>query len=137
MPAFERRTLTLVDALVAAATLLLLAMLLTPGLAQTAVDGRRDACANNVKVQMLALLNYESTHAYFPPASTATITEPPGNDTAEGLPGYSWQAQLLPFLEQEDLYNGLKENSQKFTLPPLGVASRQAGQGPLAATIKM
>jgi hypothetical protein len=137
MPAFERRTLTRTDLLVATATLLLLAMLLAPSLAQQAGDARRESCANNVKMQMMAILNYESTRAYFPTASTAPISEPPGNDSAEGLPGYSWQAQLLPFLEQAPLYNALRENSVKFTLPPLGIAGREAGQGPLAATMQV
>jgi hypothetical protein len=137
MPAFERRTLTRTDLLVVAATLLLFAMLLAPSLAQQVGDARRESCANNCKMQVIALHNYEATHLFFPTASTAPMTEPPGNDTAEGLPGYSWQAQILPFMEQVPLYNAISENSQKFSLPPLGIAGREAGQGPLAATVQI
>jgi prepilin-type processing-associated H-X9-DG protein len=51
---------------------------------------------NNQKQIALALLNYESVYGHFPPAY---ITD------ADGNPMHSWRVLILPFLEQQALYD--------------------------------
>jgi Protein of unknown function (DUF1559)/Domain of unknown function (DUF4190) len=57
---------------------------------------RRSQCVNNMKQLALAMQNYESVYGCFPPAATYD---------AAGKPLLSWRVLILPFLEQETLYN--------------------------------
>jgi len=56
---------------------------------------RRVLCANNLKQIALALQNYESVHQSLPPAYTVDV---------EGRPLHSWRTLILPYLEQQPLY---------------------------------
>jgi prepilin-type processing-associated H-X9-DG protein len=56
---------------------------------------RRAQCTNNLKQIALALRNYEQTYNSLPPAHTV--------DSA-GQPLHSWRTLILPFLEQDALY---------------------------------
>lgn len=56
---------------------------------------RRSQCGNNLKQIALALHNYESVHHALPPAYTVD---------AEGKPLHSWRTLILPFMEQQALY---------------------------------
>ncbi len=57
---------------------------------------RRSQCCNNLKQIGLALHNYHDRYHSFPPAYVADVT---------GRPIHSWRVLLLPFLEQERLYD--------------------------------
>jgi hypothetical protein len=57
---------------------------------------RRAQSMNNLKQINLALLNYESTYGTFPPAYIAD---------ADGKPMHSWRVLILPFMEQQALYD--------------------------------
>jgi prepilin-type N-terminal cleavage/methylation domain-containing protein/prepilin-type processing-associated H-X9-DG protein len=87
-----RRAFTLVELLVVIAIIGILIGLLLPAVQQVREAARRIQCANQLKQQNLAMLAYESTHKHFPS-------------------GYShpnmtmWSGFLLPFLEQENLYD--------------------------------
>jgi prepilin-type processing-associated H-X9-DG protein len=52
-------------------------------------------CASNLKQIALALCNYEQAHKALPPAYTVD---------AKGRPLHSWRTLILPYLEQEPLY---------------------------------
>jgi len=56
----------------------------------------RAQCVNNEKQIVLAMHNYHSRHEAFPPAYTRE---------KEGKPLLSWRVLILPYLEQNDLYN--------------------------------
>ena len=56
----------------------------------------RSQCVNNLKQIGLAMHNYHSTHNTFPAAFVAA---------KDGKPLLSWRIQLLPFLEQKELYD--------------------------------
>jgi hypothetical protein len=60
--------------------------------------GMREASANNLKQLMLAMHNYYDANKRFPPAVIL------GKDGRAGPP-HSWRVELLPFLEQQDLYD--------------------------------
>src|SRR5439155_14951587 len=53
------------------------------------------ASANNLQQLALALLNYESAHGHFPA---------PASRDKNGKLLLSWRVQILPFLEQDNLY---------------------------------
>lgn len=57
---------------------------------------RRAQSANNLKHIGLALHNYHDTHGSFPPAYLKT---------KDGKPGLSWRVAILPFIEQQALYD--------------------------------
>jgi prepilin-type processing-associated H-X9-DG protein len=56
---------------------------------------RRSQCVNNLKQIALALHNYESIYHALPPAYTVD---------AGGKPLHSWRTLILPYLEQQALY---------------------------------
>ncbi len=56
----------------------------------------RTVCKNNLKQIGLALHNYHDTYGAFPPAYTVD---------SEGKPLHSWRVLILPFLEQQALYD--------------------------------
>lgn len=57
---------------------------------------RRSQCVCNFCQITLALHNYESTYGTLPPAHV---------DGADGRPMHSWRVLVLPFMEQQALYN--------------------------------
>ncbi len=56
---------------------------------------RRAQCTNNLKQIAMALRNYEQVHKALAPAYTLD---------ANGRPLHSWRTLILPYLEQESLY---------------------------------
>lgn len=56
---------------------------------------RRMQCSNNLKQIAIALHSYEDQYGVLPPAHTVD---------ADGKPLHSWRTLILPFLEQEPLY---------------------------------
>ena len=70
--------------------------LLLPAVQAGREAARRAQCTNNLKLMGLALHNYHDVNNAFPAAS---IT---GKD---GKPLLSWRVAILPFIEQQELYN--------------------------------
>jgi prepilin-type processing-associated H-X9-DG protein len=69
--------------------------LLLPAVQASREAARRMQCSNNMKQIALALHNYESAFRTLPPAFTAD---------ANGKPLHSWRTLILPFMEQNALY---------------------------------
>jgi hypothetical protein len=80
----------------AIACICLLLFLLMPSIGTPRVVGRRSHCANNLKQIGLALHNYHDTYNSFPPAYVCD---------ANGKPMHSWRVLVLPFMEQQALYD--------------------------------
>lgn len=74
---------------------LLLLGLLSPMVRTARPAAYRMACSNNLKQIGLALHNYMATNGSFPPAFTVD---------AEGRPLHSWRTLILPYVEQQALY---------------------------------
>ncbi len=72
------------------------AALLLPAVQAARTAARRAQSTNNLKQIMLAMHNYHSSNNHFPAAATAD---------AEGKPLLSWRVAILPFLEQQELYD--------------------------------
>ena len=58
-------------------------------------------CTNNLKQIGLALHNYHDENLSFPPGYASGF-DTAGNDTG---PGWGWAAFLLPYMEQQPLFN--------------------------------
>jgi prepilin-type N-terminal cleavage/methylation domain-containing protein/prepilin-type processing-associated H-X9-DG protein len=91
-----RHAFTLVELLVVIAIIGILIAMLLPAVQMVREAARRIQCANNVKQQSLAMLNYESAHQRFPP----------GVSTGRAM----WSAYILPFIDQGVLYNSIDLN---------------------------
>ncbi len=108
------RGFTLIEVLVVLAILGVLFAFLSP--LHRGVGARHAArhtqCKNNLKQIGLALHNYHDTYGAFPPVYTVD---------ADGKPLHSWRTLLLPYMDQQPLYNRID-----FTKPwddPVNVAA--------------
>lgn len=74
----------------------ILAALLLPAVQAAREAARRAQCTNNLKTIGLAMQNYADVYGAFPPAYLAD---------ENGKPKHSWRVLLLPYLEQQPLYD--------------------------------
>ncbi len=98
MPARQapRRGLSVVKVVVAIVAIGVLIFLLMPTITIDRQPTRRQSCKNNLKQIGLALHNYHDTYGSFPPAYTVD---------ADGNRLHSWRTLILPFLDQQPLYD--------------------------------
>src|SRR5262249_45984983 len=75
--------------------LVLLIALMLPAVRTARPAAYRSQCTNNLKQIGLALHNYEQEYKALPPARTVDAT---------GRPLHSWRTLILPYLEQQSLY---------------------------------
>src|SRR5262245_17667249 len=98
---FRRRGWTLVEVLVVLSIIAALVALLLPAVQWARESSRRVGCQSNLKQIGLALQSYHDAMRRFP-SGYLSATNGRGDHTG---PGWSWTAQLLPYLEQEPLAN--------------------------------
>jgi prepilin-type N-terminal cleavage/methylation domain-containing protein/prepilin-type processing-associated H-X9-DG protein len=97
----RNRGFTLIELLVVIAIIAILIALLLPAVQQAREAARRTQCRNNLVQLGLALQNYHAAHRVLPPGcvnETGPISSAPQ--------GYhiGWLAQLLPYLDEGNLY---------------------------------
>ena len=102
----SRRGFTLVELLVVIAIIGVLVGLLLPAVQSARESARLSACSNNCKQVGLALLNYYDSKQKFPPAgyleTVAGASVPAGGAKLKHM---SWLTLILPFMEEQDIYN--------------------------------
>ena len=98
------RGFTLIELLVVIAIIAILIALLLPAVQQAREAARRTQCKNNLMQLGLALHNYDMSYEMLPPGSV-NETGPVVN-VQEGY-HMSWTVQLLPMLEQANLFRML------------------------------
>ncbi len=89
----KSRGFTLIELLVVIAIIAVLIGLLLPAVQSAREAARRAQCVNNMKQLGLAFHNYISTNDSVPPASVPIRQS------------FSYLARLLPYLEQQNIYN--------------------------------
>jgi prepilin-type N-terminal cleavage/methylation domain-containing protein len=98
---------TLVELLIVIAILAILIALLLPAVLAAREAARRTECADHLRQVALGLHNYHSVHSVLPPGHVGT----PSTWT---LPNWSWSSLLLPYLEEEPLYDRLAVSSRRW-----------------------
>jgi len=110
-----RKAFTLVELLVVIAIIGILVALLLPAIQAAREAARRTQCVNNLKQLGLGLQNYHDVYKKYPPGAVAA-------DRA------SWSLFILPFIEEQNLYEKFKAAAtaatQKLesTYPPTSAA---------------
>lgn len=100
----RKKAFTLVELLVVIAIIGMLVGLLLPAVQQAREAARQMQCGNNLKQIGLACLNHESNCQKLPSAGWTPYWEgDPDNGMGPEQPG-SWAYAILPFLEQNALY---------------------------------
>jgi len=101
----RRPGFTLIELLVVIAIIAVLIALLLPAVQSAREAARRAQCVNNLKQIGLGLANYESANGSFPPG-TITYQERP-LDCSTAQRGFTAQALILPYLEQQAAFNAI------------------------------
>ncbi len=97
---------TLIELLVVIAIIAVLIALLLPAVQMAREAARRTQCRNNLKQIGIALHNYHDTNLMFPGYVSRWFSNTGG--FCHG--GYSFEASLLPFIEQDAIYNAINFN---------------------------
>ncbi|MFL5341027.1 MAG: DUF1559 domain-containing protein [Gemmataceae bacterium] len=100
----SRNAFTLIELLVVIAIMAVLMGLLLPAVQKVRGAASRTKCTNNLKQIGLALHNLHDTKKALPPGYTTNVAA----DGTETGPGWGWAAQLLPFVEQDNLYRQIR-----------------------------
>jgi prepilin-type N-terminal cleavage/methylation domain-containing protein/prepilin-type processing-associated H-X9-DG protein len=94
MKSSPKRAFTLIELLVVIGIIAILVALLLSGVQKVRQAAARTQCQNNLHQLSMALQDYVSQRGHFPSAYRAQNLNP----------GWGWGAELLPFLEQTNLY---------------------------------
>src|SRR6267154_1409601 len=119
-----RSAFTLIELLVVIAIIAVLISLLLPAVQSAREAARRAQCVNNLKQMALAFHNHHSANNVLP---TPAITN------KDGKPLLSWRVAILPYIEQQELYNKalLKE------MPPIYLCPSRRNVEPHTTTYRV
>ena len=109
----RRKAFTLIELLVVISIIAVLIALLLPAVQAAREAARRSQCVNNIKQLALGCHNFESVNGTFPKGvylpyinglTAAQTSDSLASDQTEPF-GPNWAVMILPYLEQQNLYN--------------------------------
>ena len=128
----QRTAFTLIELLVVIAIIAILIGLLLPAVQMIRESAHRTQCANHLKQMGLAFLNYHDLYRHFPTGGKNAADPPasgPSADSPSGRPEWSWTYQILPFIEQDNVYNNSNDSVvQQVVIPIYYCPSRRSPQ---------
>ncbi len=119
---------TLIELLVVISIIGILVGLLLPAVNAAREAGRRAQCQNNLKNVGLGIIGFATAKGIFPNggsyveggsatgiASTSyihtVVSNPSGIQSGGGVPMYSWVVDILPYIDNADIYNAWNKNN--------------------------
>jgi len=133
------RGFTLVELLVVIAIIGILIALLLPAVQAAREAANRNSCKNNMKQIVLALQNHHDSKHYLPLITTGDVGVgygPTGSGANAGQPrGYSWIVMILPYMEQQSIYDRISQETNRFqSTVVMNEALTTIDNGPKATT---
>jgi prepilin-type N-terminal cleavage/methylation domain-containing protein len=102
-----RSAFTLIELLVVIAIIAILIGLLLPAVQKVREAAARSTCQNNMKQLGLAIHGYHDVNNRFPPNNNGSLAGVGGAPyNATGINQWSWLSQILPYVEQDNLFRG-------------------------------
>jgi type II secretory pathway pseudopilin PulG len=102
-----RRAFTIIEMLVVIAIIIVLVGLLMPAVQKVRESGNRVTCANNLRQIGLAFLHHAQIYKYLPTGGSTYKVDRTWVGSAPAsyrTQGWAWGYQILPFIEQDNLY---------------------------------
>ena len=133
----RRDAFTLIELLVVISIIAILIGLLIPAVQKVREAAARTQCANNLHQMGLAIYSYESSNGMLPAAYTllTKADTDPNAQFAGSRVGLSLHANLLPYIEQGNLYQQLNPNVSEFDTINVPAKGPHSGANPAYATV--
>jgi prepilin-type processing-associated H-X9-DG protein/prepilin-type N-terminal cleavage/methylation domain-containing protein len=114
----KRIGFTILEMLVVIVIIGIVIAMLLPAVQMVRESGRRTACSNNVRQLALGLMNFESSHGQLPMGlrSFEGLGGASGS-TATQYYGMSWITRILPFIEQNAMWENAVEDYRYSPIP--------------------